>query len=86
VLRLSFPAGYQVPLHWHPTAEYVTVLSGAGKFGMGDKVDVAAAQSFSPGDFVFIPARHAHFLQISGPTVVQVSGNGPFQLNLGVPK
>jgi len=86
VIRLSFPDGYQVPLHWHPTAEYVTVLSGSGIFGMGNTVDPSAAQTFAPGDFVFIPARHPHFLQMKGPTVVQVSGNGPFQLNLGVPK
>ncbi|HEV7387720.1 MAG TPA: nuclear transport factor 2 family protein [Gemmatimonadaceae bacterium] len=86
VLRLSFPDGYQVPLHWHPTAEYVTVVSGGGQFGMGNTVDMSATQSFAPGDFVFIPARHAHYLQMRGPTILQVSGNGPFQLNLGVPK
>ena len=86
VLRLNFPDGYQVPLHWHPTAEYVTVLSGGVNFGMGNTVDMNATQSYGPGDFVFIPPRHAHYLQTRGPTVVQVSGNGPFQLNLGVPK
>jgi ketosteroid isomerase-like protein/quercetin dioxygenase-like cupin family protein len=86
VLRLSFPDGYQVPLHWHPTAEYVTVLSGGANFGMGSTVDMSTAHRHGPGDFVFIPARHAHFLTALGPTVVQVSGNGPFQLNLGAPK
>jgi ketosteroid isomerase-like protein/quercetin dioxygenase-like cupin family protein len=86
VLRLSFPDGYQVPLHWHPTTETVTVLSGAGDFGMGNAVDPGAAHSFAAGDFVSIPPRHAHWLSIHGATVVQVSGNGPFQLNLGAPK
>jgi ketosteroid isomerase-like protein/quercetin dioxygenase-like cupin family protein len=86
VLRLNFPDGYQVPLHWHPTAETVTVLSGAGDFGMGNAVDASGAHPFAAGDFVFIPARHAHWLSIHGSTVVQVSGNGPFQLNLGAPK
>src|SRR3981081_3847232 len=28
VLRLKMPGGYKVPAHNHPTAEYVTVLSG----------------------------------------------------------
>ena len=28
-LRLQFPDGYQFPVHWHPKAEHVTVLSGA---------------------------------------------------------
>ena len=86
VMRLSFPDGYQVPLHWHPTAEYVTIVSGGTLFGMGNTVDMSSAKSFGAGDFVFIPARHAHFLQARGPTVVQVSGNGPFVLNLGAPK
>ncbi|MGH7605153.1 MAG: DUF4440 domain-containing protein [Gemmatimonadaceae bacterium] len=85
-LRLSLPDGYQVPLHWHPNAETVTVISGAGQFGMGNAVDMSTANSFSAGDYVYIPARHPHFLQARGATVLQVTGNGPFQLNLGVPK
>ncbi|HZE08717.1 MAG TPA: DUF4440 domain-containing protein [Gemmatimonadaceae bacterium] len=85
-LRLSLPDGYQIPLHWHPTAETVTVLSGGGMFGMGNAVDMSAAHSFGAGDYVYIPARHPHFLQTRGATVVQVTGNGPFQINLGVPK
>jgi ketosteroid isomerase-like protein/quercetin dioxygenase-like cupin family protein len=86
VLRLSFPDGYQVPLHWHPTAEYVTVLSGGASFGMGNAVDPSATQNVGVGDFAFIPARHAHWLTARGATVVQVSGNGPFQMNLGAPR
>jgi len=86
VLRLNLPDGYKIPLHWNPTAEYVTVLSGGMQLGMGNSVDTAAAQSYSPGDFVFIPPRYPHWAQARGATVLQVSGNGPFQLNLGVPK
>ena len=86
VLRLSFPGDYQVPLHWHPTAETVTVLSGTVHFGMGNTVNMAQTQTFGAGDLVYIPARHAHFLHAPVPTVVQVTGNGPFQLNLGAPK
>lgn len=86
VIRLSFPDGYQVPLHWHPTAENVTVISGGVNFGMGNAVDMNAMQSYGAGDFVVIPARHAHYLQARGATVLQVSGTGPFQVNLGAPK
>ncbi len=35
-LRLKMPAGYQIPAHWHPTQEDVTVLSGSLNVGMGD--------------------------------------------------
>jgi quercetin dioxygenase-like cupin family protein len=56
------------------------------QLGMGNSVDMSAAQSYAPGDFVFIPARQPHWVQARGETVLQVSGNGLFQPNLGVPK
>jgi uncharacterized protein (TIGR02246 family) len=86
VLRLSLPDGYKIPLHWNPAGEYMTVLSGGVQLGMGSNVDVGAAPSYSPGDFVFIPARQPHWVQARGATVLQVSGNGPFQPKLGVPR
>jgi quercetin dioxygenase-like cupin family protein len=85
-VRLSFPADYLVPLHWHPTGETVTILSGSVHFGMGNSLDMAKTEAYGVGDYVFIPARHAHFLHAPTPTVVQVTGNGPFQINLGAPK
>lgn len=86
VLRLQLPQGYQIPLHWHPTGEYVTVISGDVQFGMGNSVDMNATQRFAAGDFAFIPARQPHFGQTSSLTVLQISGQGPFQLNLGTPR
>jgi len=86
VLRLQLPDGYQIPLHWHPTGEYVTVISGEAQFGTGNAVDMSSTQRFHAGDFAFIPARQAHYGRATGSTVLQISGQGPFQLNLGVPK
>ena len=37
--RLKLPANYQIPAHWHPAVERVTVLSGAFHMGIGDKLD-----------------------------------------------
>ena len=37
--RLRFPAHYQVPAHWHPAVERVTVTSGTINMGIGDKFD-----------------------------------------------
>jgi len=34
-IRAKLPSGYKVPPHTHPTAENVTVLSGAFHIGMG---------------------------------------------------
>jgi len=86
VLRLQFPDGYQVPAHWHPTPENVTVVSGNLQLGMGNTFDASALQSYGPGDYAYIPPRQSHFAQARGVTVVQVHGRGPFQINLGAPK
>ena len=86
VVRLQLPDGYQIPLHWHPTGEYVTVISGDAQFGMGNAVDMSTTQRFHPGDFAFIPARQPHFGRVTGTTILQVAGQGPFVFNLGAPK
>jgi len=85
VLRLSLPDGYQIPIHWHPNSEYITVISGSASLGMGNTVAESMARTFNAGDFVFVPPRQPHFAQARGATVIEISGNGPFQLNLGVP-
>ena len=43
VQRVKFPANYQVPPHTHPYDETVTIITGAMRLGMGDKVDPSAA-------------------------------------------
>ncbi|HEY8850894.1 MAG TPA: nuclear transport factor 2 family protein [Gemmatimonadaceae bacterium] len=86
VLRLQFPDGYQVPVHWHPTAEQVTIVSGSLGFAMGNTWDANALRIYTPGDFAYLPANHAHFALAHGPTVVQVNGMGPFVIKIGAPK
>ena len=54
-VRLQAPAGYKVPPHTHPTAENITVISGAFNVGMGDKFDEAAGKSLEAGGFVVLP-------------------------------
>ena len=39
IVRVKFPADYEVPAHWHPAVERWTVLSGTFNFGTGDKLD-----------------------------------------------
>ena len=78
VIRLKFPAGYEIPPHRHPKEEHVTVISG--KFGMstGDTLDRTAAPLLPPGGFVRIPVGEAHFAWTEEETVVQLNGLGPF--------
>ncbi len=84
-VRLQFPDGYRFPVHWHPKAEHVTVLSGTFLLGMGTTVNTAVEKAYGPGDFLYLPARNTHFGGARGPTVIQLHGLGPFAINLGVP-
>ena len=88
VVRLMFPAGYRFPVHWHPGAEHLTVVSGTFQLGMGNSADWNALKNYAPGDFIYIPARHAHFggSTAQGPSVIQLHGEGPFQVMVGAPK
>jgi quercetin dioxygenase-like cupin family protein len=87
VLRLRFPAEYKFPVHWHPGGEHLTVLWGTFMLSMGGTEDWTTVRTYSPGDFLYIPARHPHFGGAGrGVTVIQLNGEGPFQLFLGSPK
>ena len=87
-VRLQLPAGYRFPVHWHPSAENLTVVSGTFLLGMGNTSDGNAMKTYSTGDYIYIPPRHAHFggSGADGPTIVQLHGQGPFQTMVGVPK
>ena len=88
VLRLQFPAGYRFPVHYHPGIENLTVVSGTFQLAMGNTADWSAVKDYGPGDFLYMPPRHAHFggSSAAGPSVVQLHGQGPFQVILGAPK
>ena len=87
VLRLQFPAGYRFPVHWHPGAENLTVVSGTFQLGMGNTADWNALKNYGPGDYLYIPPRHAHFggSPATGASVIQLHGQGPFEVVVGPP-
>ena len=84
-VRLQFPDGYRFPVHWHPKAEHVTVLSGNFILGMGSTINAANEKTYGAGDFLYIPARHPHAGGARGATVIQLHGMGPFTIMLGAP-
>jgi uncharacterized protein (TIGR02246 family) len=87
VLRLRFPPEYKFPVHWHPGGEHLTVLWGTFILGMGSSNDWSTVRTYSPGDFLYVPGRHPHFGGAGrGVTVIQLNGEGPFQVFLGSPK
>ncbi|MCU0909972.1 MAG: cupin domain-containing protein [Rhodobacteraceae bacterium] len=78
VMRLKFPAGYEIPPHLHPEDEIVTVISGGFGMGAGEALDRAEAPILAPGSFVHLPAGMAHFAWTKEETVVQINAVGPF--------
>ncbi|HKS87822.1 MAG TPA: cupin domain-containing protein [Stellaceae bacterium] len=80
VIRARMPAGYKIAAHSHPTSEYVTVLSGSLHIGMGDKLDVKKGAALGPGGFAEAPAGMHHYAWTTKPTVIQVHGQGPFEI------
>jgi mannose-6-phosphate isomerase-like protein (cupin superfamily) len=80
-LRAKMPDGYVVPPHWHPSDERLVVISGTLGMGMGDKLDRSAGQELTAGAYAVMPMGMRHFAWARGETVIQVSGNGPFDVN-----
>ena len=80
VVRLRFPANYQVQAHYHPTDEHVTIISGEMSLGMGDKLDRAKANTMKPGGYVAMPAKMSHYVWTDSGVVLQVQAEGPFAL------
>jgi quercetin dioxygenase-like cupin family protein len=80
VMRLSFPAGYKVAPHQHSQVENATVIDGTFMVGMGDKFDAKAMKPMKAGAFGSIPAKTNHYAMAKTHTVVQIHGEGPFDL------
>lgn len=79
-VRLSMPNGYTIAPHWHPTDEYITVIQGTFKVGMGDKVEPGKTMTLATGGFGAAMANQHHYAIAKGRTIVQVSAMGPFVL------
>ena len=80
VIRLKMPPGYKVPPHWHSKAENVTIISGALSLGMGDTLDMKGAQTLKMGGFHAIGAQIHHYAFSKGGAVIQIHGEGPFDI------
>lgn len=80
IVRLSFPAGYRIPPHWHPTAEHVSIHSGTFLVGMGDALDESKAMKMTPGDTGTIAPNMHHFAVARTATVLSIRSQGPFAM------
>lgn len=76
--RLRLPANYQIPAHWHPAIEHVTVISGTFNMGAGDKLDRSKTKALGAGSIAIMQPKTTHFAWTQEETVVQVHGMGPW--------
>ena len=76
--RLKLPANYQIPAHWHPAIEHVTVISGTFNMGTGDKLDQAKTKALTAGSVAIMQPKTNHFGWTKDETIVQVHGVGPW--------
>lgn len=79
-IRARLPAGYMVPPHFHSKDENLTVLSGTLYLGMSDAVDKKTAHALKTGGFHHLPGKTNHYVFTKTATVIQVDGNGPFDI------
>lgn len=80
-MRLKLPAGTKLPPHWHPRPERVTVLSGEARVGFGDTFDASSMKRFPAGSFYVNPPQSHHFVSFPKETVLQMTGEGPWELH-----
>lgn len=79
-MRLKAPDGYKIPPHWHTQDEQLTVVTGTLVLHMGDTMD-AEAHALSAGAYHFLPGKMHHAAEAKGETVVEIHGNGPFDIH-----
>ena len=78
--RLKVPANYQIPAHWHPAIEHVTVITGTFNMGTGDKLDKSKTMALSAGGVAIMQPKTNHFVWTKDESIVQVHGVGPWAI------
>jgi hypothetical protein len=81
VFRVKAPDGFTIPPHTHPKAERITVIAGTFHIAMGEKIDKTTGKAMPTGSFGYWPAGMKHFAWVTGETIVQFHGEGPWQIN-----
>jgi quercetin dioxygenase-like cupin family protein len=81
VMRYRTLIACDVPAHWHPEDEHVTVIAGEVSLGFGEKFLVEALRQLAAGSYALIPRKQPHFTRYAAGSVVQVHGIGPLVVN-----
>jgi len=81
VMRYRILVACDVPAHWHPEDEHVTVIAGEVFLGFGERFSGADLRPLAAGSYAMIPRKRPHFTQYTAGTIVQVHGIGPLIIN-----
>ena len=80
MMRLKLPDGYRIAPHTHPKPERITVLAGTFHVGMGDRFDAMKGKAMPASSFGTWPAGMKHYVWVTGETVIQLHGVGPWEI------
>ncbi len=81
-IRLKLPAHYELAMHWHASDEHITLISGTMNIGFQDShKNKIHSKKMTMGSYVRIPARMHSFLSTSENTIVQLHGQGPWEIH-----
>ena len=80
VVRISTSGEYVIKPHYHSRAEALTVLYGTLFMGTGSEFDPATAHTINAGGFHYLPAKSPHYAFTRTPTVIEIHGEGPFDI------
>lgn len=80
-MRLKAPDGYRIPPHTHPKVERVTVIEGTFRLGMAREFDQEKLKDLEAGGFFTMPPGMEHFAEADGETIIQLNGEGPWEIN-----
>ena len=79
-MRLKAPDGYKIPPHWHTQDENLTIISGTLVMYMGDTWSVEP-HDLDVAAYHFLPGKMHHAAAAKGETVIQINGQGPFDIH-----
>ncbi len=78
-VRFRLQPGFTMKPHTHPKHERVTVLSGQVSVAFGIEGTHDTATVFSAGDYYVNSKGVIHSVWIDKPTIMQITGVGPWQ-------
>ena len=79
-LRLWLPANCRIGPYWRFNPERLTVMLGVVILGMGDVYTEREGIAVHAGSFAVVPERTHHFVWTRDVAVVQLHGNGPWDI------